>query len=1318
MPEKLKDLGMSAMALTDHGVMQGLPEFQQTLKDAGIKPILGLEAYLTPDRHNQERGTPTWHITLIAENNKGYANLCKISSFAFIEGTIKTFGRPRARADWDLLAEHSEGIICLTGCMAGPVMSSLMHDGSISKAREYTEKLIEIFGKDNVYGEIQNVGIIVGIPKDSEVALLLDKKPLTAEEAAKFEGYHGDFADDVAADEVTLSQTEANRILVEEICKPLGIKYVGTGDVHYLEEDDAMPHDAMICIGTGQIQGGQRRFSLLPKKYHMRSEEEMAEALPDYPEALEWTMEIADRCDAEITYGKELLPKFPIPDGFQDSKEYLRHLCQEGVDRLYPEGTVRREEALTRLDYELGVIDKMGYNDYFLIVWDLFREARERNIPAGPGRGSAAGAIVAYSLGITQICPLEYGLLFERFLNPDRISMPDIDMDFGPSRRGELMEYARDKYNKLAGCETAVAQQVTFSRYKAKGAIRDSARVLADANEDARKDALRVGDRLAGIIPHDPSATMRSVWEGAQGSQPKNALQKAYKAGGFQKNIIKQAGWLEGLIRAYGLHAAAVLIADHDLSNDLPLQKFGSDDKHPLHVQYEMNWAEALGLLKMDFLGLRNLEVIQDAIEKIHYVHGVDLDPYNLPIDDKKTYDMFAAGETIGTFQFESGGMQGALREVKPTELRDLIAIVALYRPGPMAYIPAYAARKAGREEVKYLDPKLESIQGETYGITVYQEQSMLVARELAGFTPGEADDLRKAIGKKLHDKMAALKPKFLKGCADNGVAKEVAEALWKDNEAAADYSFNKSHAACYAYVSYVTGYLKANYPHEYMAALLSSVMGDKDKAPLYLTEAKRMGLKVLPPDINRSLKDFAVLEDEDNPGQFDILFGLTALKKVGTAVVKDIIDEREARGSFSSMNNLIRRMPGLSKGVVEALVLGGALDSLGSSRKAMYENVEEVKTAIKKEIQAEEREWKTGVKKEAEKDEKLTTAERRGIEAAALLARQEEGLPDEEALRETIAASLLKEDLRVARAEARKRAKEDGLDPKSEESKIRVEEEANKEVEGKEAERKKLIESVLKKSQESIKSYLDSREDVEDGLDIALAAETDTKIAGPDWEETEKLNREREVLGVYVSGHPLDSDAKKWAHYVDQGLGNITDEHIGQTLRVAGALVGKTEIKTKTGKSMFRLVFEDLTGNREAIAWQEAIEGYEPLLDLGQVVAADVLIEEDRFQQARQEETSEEGDHEAPAGRAVRMTISKMYRWDPSKIRERAKPLLIEIDEERLSADLIKEIETLCLNHPGDHPVKVVVGDKQKKTKWMVSTDNGLKEELANLLG
>lgn len=1311
MPERLKDLGMEAMALTDHGVMQGLPEFQETLKEAGIKPILGLEAYLTPDRHNRERGTTTWHITLIAETTEGYQNLCKISSRAFIDGTIKTFGRPRARADWDLLEKHSKGIICLTGCMAGPVMRAIMQDGSITEAREYTQKLIDIFGKDNVYGELQNVGITVGVPGDSEVAKWLGKAPLTEEEAAGMEGYHGDVVEEVEAGEVPISQTEANRVLVEEVCKPLGLRYVATGDVHYLEEDDADPHDAMICIGTGQIKDGARRFSLLPKKYHMRSAKEMSEAIPEYPESLEETVRVAERCSAEITFGKELLPRFPIPDNFDGSDAYLRHLCQEGLNDLYKDSDYK-EGAPERLEYELGVIDKMGYNDYFLIVWDLFREARERDIPAGPGRGSAAGSIVAYTLGITQLCPLEYGLLFERFLNPDRVSMPDIDMDFGPERRGELMEYAKDKYNDLAGVETAVAQQVTFSRYKAKGAIRDSARVLADPSEDGRRDALRMGDKLAGLIPNDPSATMKSVWKDKREGEQ---LRKAFNAGGQQKRIIQQAGWLEGLVRAYSIHAAAVLIADHDLSDDLPLQQFADDQ--PLHIQYEMNWAEALGLLKMDFLGLRNLEVIQESIKKVKATRGVEMDPYNLPIDDQNTYDLFASGKTIGTFQFESEGMQGALLEVQPTELRDLIAIVALYRPGPMAYIPRYAARKAGREEVEFLHPKLEAIQGETYGITVYQEQSMLVARELAGFTPGEADDLRKAIGKKLHDKMAALKPKFLKGCSENDVPKEVAEALWKDNEAAADYSFNKSHAACYAYVSYVTGYLKANYPEEYMAALLTSVIGDKDKAPLYLTEAKRMGLNVLPPDINRSLKDFTVLPREDEEGEWDILFGLTALKKVGTAVVEGIIEEREARGPFRSLYDLLRRMPHLSKAVVQALVLSGALDSTGAPRKRMFEEIEDAKDRIKKERSEEEKAWKNDLKAAGEEvqGEKLTPGQRKGLEAAAILALDSGEIPEEEPLREAIDDKLVKEDLRVGRAAKRKEIKDGGGDTTSDDSKAAIEESGQKLVEERREERDKECKDLVVLAKKAIDKTFEKRSEQE-GLEAALAEENDPPLRGEEWSRSEVLNREREVLGIFASGHPFDRYLPEWAHFAEIAMGKISDKDIGKRAQAAVVIVGKSEIKTKTGKKLLKFQLNDPTGTREAIAWDDSIEGLEPILETGSAISCKVEVQEDRFQQAKAEQAAEENEEaSAPEGRAVRLSLSDIRRFDPSKI---SRPWTITLQPEELTPQFKEQLESLAHKHPGKHPVIVRVGSKSKKTKFKVEISDDLDKELDALLG
>jgi DNA polymerase-3 subunit alpha len=1312
MPAKLEELGMSAMALTDHGVMQGLPDFQKELVAAGIKPILGLEAYLTEDRFDRSRGTTTWHITLLAETTEGYHNLCKISSRAFIDGTIKTFGRPRARADWALLEEFSEGIICLTGCMAGPVMRAIMQDGSITEARAYTERLVGIFGKDSVYGELQNVGITVGVPGDSEVARWLSKEPLTEAEAAGMEGYHGDVVEEVVAGEVPISQTEANRILVEEVCKPLGLDYVATGDVHYLNEDDALPHDAMLCIGTGQIQRGDRRFSLLPKKYHMRSEQEMREAIPEYPEAIERTVDVAERCTAEIEYGKELLPSFPIPEGFKGSSDYLRHLCQEGLEHLYPEGNEHRAEAPERLEYELGVIEKMGYNDYFLIVWDLFREAAERGIPAGPGRGSAAGSIVAYTLGITQLCPLEYGLLFERFLNPDRVSMPDIDMDFGPSRRGELIQYSVDKYNALAGVDTAVAQQVTFSRYKAKGALRDSSRVLAEPSEDGRREAMRVGDRLAGLIPNDPSATMRSVWEDKrEGDQ----LRRAFKQGPLQKAIIKQAGWLEGLVRAYSIHAAAVLIGDHDLSDDLPLQQFG--EGQPLHVQYEMNWAEALGLLKMDFLGLRNLEVIQETLEKLRYTRGVELDPYRIPIDDPTTYELFASGQTVGTFQFESDGMQAALREVGPTEFRDLIALVALYRPGPMAYIPTYAARKHGREETTYLHPKLESILGETYGVTVFQEQSMLIAREIAGFTPGQADDLRKAIGKKLRDKMDALKAPYLKGCEENGIPRETAEALWADNEAAADYSFNKSHAACYAYVSYVTGYLKANYPEEYMASLLSSVMGDKDKAPLYLTEAKRMGLRVLPPDLNRSLKDFAVMERQDEPEEFDILFGLTAIKKVGGAIVQEILQERQRSGPYDGLRDLLRRIPNLSRAVCEALVLGGALDFTGASRQAMFEMIEEIKEEIKLERAAEEKEWKNGVKAEAEAAEgKLSTPEKRGLEAAALLALDRGELPGDEELREAIAEKLEREDLRIARAEARKRAKEEGLDPKSDESKTRIETEGQAAAAGRKSERDGETERLLGVAKAAIEKYLEAGSELE-GLEAAMQMESDaTPITGPEWPEIDKLNRERGVLGVYVSGHPLDQHLEKWAHTAGEGLGRIGEQHIGQTLYVIAVVVNRVEQKTRTGKKMFRITFEDPTGSRESIAWQEAVEGYEPLLEIGKIVAADVVIEEDHFQNAKREEG--EDDDESGAERATRMTISKLYSWNPEKIPD---TWTIRLPIESYNEVFRQGLRELAQTHPGSELVKLAIkqGEEErgKKTELKMSRTNESERAVRELI-
>lgn len=1301
MPAKLKSLDMNAMGLTDHGVMQGLPDFYKALKKAEMKPILGCEIYLTNDRFDKSRGTPTWHLTLIAETTEGYKNLCKISSFAFIDGVISTFGRPRARADWDLLRENSKGIIAFTGCMAGPVMGAIFK-GDLEAATDYTSMLIDIFGKENVYGEIQNVGIEIGIPGDSQLAKKLGKTPLTDDEAIHHE--------EVEAGQVPLSQTEANQALAD-ICEELGPGLVATGDTHYLNESDADPHDSMICIGTGQLKNGHRRFSLLPKKYHMRSEAEMREALKDWPESIDNTVKIAARCNAEIEFGRELLPAFPIPEGMGDSKAYIRHLCDKGFEERY--GTDPSQEAIERLDFELGVIDNMGFNDYFLIVWDLFNEARLRNIATGPGRGSAAGSIVAYTLGITQLDPLEYGLLFERFLNPDRISMPDIDMDFSVKRREEIIEYAREKYNSIAGCETAVAQIVTFGKFKAKGALRDAARTLASPSDEGRAEGLRLGDRLAKMVPaNDPKATMTSVLDENDGA---NELNNTLKKGGAAAEAITLARWLEGFVRTNGIHAAAVLIASHDLSDDLPLQKLGKDK--PLHVQYDMHHSEDLGLLKMDFLGLRNLDVIQDTCERIKHTRGIDLTPADIPLDDKATYEMFARGESVGTFQFEGGGMQGALKEVKPTNIEDLIALVALYRPGPMMNIPAYAARKNGKEKVEFLHPKLEPILNDTYAITIYQEQSMRISRAIANFTPGQADDLRKAIGKKLRDKMAALKGPFMEGCAANGVTKHVAELLWDENERSADYSFNKSHAACYGLIAYQTGYLKRNYGPEYMASLIDSVRGKKDKPRMYLTEAKRMGLTVLPPDVNRSFKDYTVLPKEDSTieNDFEILFGLTAIKGVGAGVVESIREEREKNGLFTSVFNLIERMPQLNKGVVQNLVKAGALSRFGVPRKAMHDVVEDAIADYKKRKKDEQTAFVKQVRVDANEIWKALPAhEKRGLEAAAKIVLENGRVIDTEQMNEAIDAAVRKDYLRQARADARAAIKEHveataglaGEDASEGTDKEQIDEKANAAL--------ALIEDQIKASVALIKEvapkHIQGAIDVvpeDDGLMDALdeIAPTGPKLGTEEWDEIELLNTERSMLGVYVTGHPLDKDEAVWWNYLNQGtprgreLSQLSDADIGSRVIIVGAVVGDETKPMKKGGVFHITQIEDLSGSAEVMIFKDALEGgLDQLIAPGNVVCIDAEVKEDTFKRDNKPDSDDviaedDSDDEIP----IKLIATRLYRWDAAKFQKlldvrsdgETRPVVVKLPSLKEGEFIGEQLKLICSKHPARAPLK-----------------------------
>ena len=772
------ELEMPAVALTDHGSLAGAVELYKEAGKHGVKPLLGCEVYVAEDRLAQKKGYA--HLTLLAETNEGYANLIKLASAGFLEGYYY-----KPRVDWDLLGSHSKGLIALSGCLSGRVCKAL-ESGNRPEAEAEVTRLADIFGKDSVYLEIQDAGLEV--QKGINVSLA-------------------------------------------EIAKSSGLPLVATGDVHYLRHEDARAHEALLCIQSGDTLANPNHWKFDTDQFYFKTPAEMVQDFADYPEAVRRTLEIAERCAVAIELGVIHLPHFPTPDG-RDAFDYLVELCEKGLQKRY--GTVT-PELQDRLKFELKTIREMGFADYFLIVWDFIRFAKTNGIGVGPGRGSAAGSIVAYSLEITDIDPIKYDLLFERFLNPGRKSMPDIDIDFSVFGRDRVINYVSDKYGR-----DQVAQIITFGTMMARAAVRDAGRVL-----DIPYGTV---DKVAKLIPEGPKVYLDDCMK------PGSELKQAYDADEIVRQIVDLAKPLEGLVRQDSIHAAGVVIGDRPLTEYLPLQQKGADQE--VVTQFAMEDVESLGLLKMDFLGLRNLDVIDKAVE---LVGGVDI--AKIPLDDSKTYEMLARGESTGVFQFESSGMRDALRLVKPTEFEDLIALVALYRPGPMGYIPIYGKRKHGGEQVTFLDDRLKPITEPTYGICIYQEQYMEIAKQLAGFSPAEADDLRKAIGKKIHKLMASLKDKFLEGCAANGVTPGVATQLWKDMEQAQDYSFNKSHAACYGLIAYRTAYLRAHWPAEYMAALISSVMSTKDRVPFYVAACDDMGIEVEPPDVNVSVEDFRVVE-------------------------------------------------------------------------------------------------------------------------------------------------------------------------------------------------------------------------------------------------------------------------------------------------------------------------------------------------------------------------------------------------------------------------------------------------------------------------
>ncbi len=873
--------GQPALGLTDHGVMNGAVELHQACARHGIKPLVGCEIYMVDDHLASGPGrVERNHLTLLAASDVGYRNLVKLSSVGYLEGLQR--GKPTV--DLAQIESHGEGVIALTGCLASRFCQRLLEDRH-AEARAHADDLLRIFGSENVYFEVQKNGLA--------------------------------------------AQEKANEGIVR-IARETGRPLVATGDVHYLRREDYDHHTALLCVQTKSTLAAPK-MTFDANEFYLRDSAEMAAAFAQWPQALASTIEIAERCSVQMELGKQLIPSYATPDGSSE-RDHLRARVQEGLLLRYADPPPA--QAVARMEMELGVIDGMGFNAYFLIVWDFVRFAKENGIAVGPGRGSAAGSIVAYCLSITDVDPLRYDLLFERFLNPERVSMPDIDIDFSVRGRERVMRYVTDKYGR-----DSVAQIVTFGKMFPRAATRDAARVLGFD--------YGVGDRLAKLIPDPVMGRAPSFEDCLRAGEP---LRSAYDEDTTARQIVDVARGLEGIVRNSSIHAAAVVIADRPLTDIVPLQLAdGGTDEQGERVwrtvtQFSMKPIEEIGLLKMDFLGLRNLDVIEDALDIIERSSGQRPDMTTLPLDDAKAFEMLARGDSVGVFQFESEGMREALKRVRPDEFNDLVALNALYRPGAMDQIPVYARGKREPEAISYPDERLRAILESSKGVILYQEQAMQISKELAGFSGAKADDLRKAIGKKNRVAMAALKPEFVEGCRASGTREQVIDFLWATNERSADYSFNKSHAACYALIAYRTAWLKANYPAEYMAALISSVMSTKDKVPFFVARCEEMGIEILPPDVNLSDHEFTVVEG-------NVRFGLDAVKGVGFQAVEAIKRARAEEGPFGSLWEFCERVDNrtVNKKAIEALIKCGAFGSTGASRRGMLMVLEQAQGAGQK---------------------------------------------------------------------------------------------------------------------------------------------------------------------------------------------------------------------------------------------------------------------------------------------------------------------------------------------------------------------------------
>ncbi|WP_427339784.1 DNA polymerase III subunit alpha [Caloranaerobacter sp. DY30410] len=1125
--DRVKELGMDSIAITDHGSMFGVVEFYRTALKKGIKPIIGCEVYISRGKYTEKdpnRDKFQYHLVLLAENNEGYSNLIKIVSEGYVNGYYY-----KPRVDSTVLSRYSKGIIALSACLGGEVQYHILNN-NYKKAKEVALKYREIFGKDNFYLELQDHGM-----KD---------------------------------------QKYVNNELIR-LSRETNIPLVATNDVHYINQNDAKVHDILLCIQTGKTINDKDRMRFPTSEFYLKSPEEMCSLFPNIPEAIENTVKIAQRCNVEFDFNTLHLPKYDVPEGYTNS-QYLRKLCYEGLKKRYK---VITDEIKERLDYEINIIESMGYVDYFLIVWDFIKFAKDNGIMVGPGRGSAAGSLVSYTLGIIDIDPLKYGLIFERFLNPERVTMPDIDIDFCYERREEVINYVINKYGK-----DRVAQIVTFGTMAARGAIRDVGRALDMPYGDV--------DYIAKQIPMELGITIDKALE------TNNKLFKLYQEDEKVRELIDLARAVEGMPRHTSIHAAGVVISKEPITEYVPLSR----NNDSITTQFTMTELEELGLLKMDFLGLRTLTVIRNAIELIKQNYGIEVDFSNSNYDDKKVYEMFSKGETLGVFQFESSGMRQFLKELKPTSFENIIAANSLFRPGPMKQIPKYIENKNNPSKIKYAHPKLEPILGVTYGCMVYQEQVMQIVRDIGGFSMGRSDLVRRAMGKKKMDVMERERKHFIygklnengeveiPGAIRNGVDEETANKIYDEMIDFAKYAFNKSHSAAYAVLAYQTAWLKCYYPVEFMAALISSVMGNTNSVSLYIQECKRLGIEILPPDVNESYSNFTVNEGK-------IRFGLAAVKNVGIPAIEAIIKARETGGKFKSFTDFCKRVDlnSVNKRAVESLIKCGAFDSLGVKRAQLLAVYERVMESIHQD-------------------------KKRNIEGQF-------------SLFESISDS-------------------------------------NKEV------------------------YTDDLPDIEEFPDKIL------------------LSMEKEMLGIYLSGHPLASYEKELKR-----ISNITTSEIYESLEetenenenlefldgkevvIGGVITSKKNKITKNNNIMAFATLEDLYGSIELIIFPATYERYSNYINEDSLVIVKGRL----------------SIHEEEEPKIICDSFSPLTKTNREK-------LYLKIPKNK-SLSVLNEIKSILSNYTGNVPVYVYLENKNRtimaeRDYWVDATNDKLINNLKKLLG